>query len=805
MMKVMKDWGRKEKILFYGLMIIGVLLVAMSYLWRKEIGSDMSSPYKEMNLNINMHSVDNFYNKNSDKYTGEVVSRSSLVYRTDRIRSEDVEIHGLFDVRTLSGSKIVSVEREYLVNIKNGTVSDQSMGNGGYLMGPGKRSKADFLLRHFSGSDLVLMKFEKEEKINDLLTYKFVGKSKNDLSKDFAFLPEVPEKYNIENSFDISWWIEPYTGLLVKFSENGQNTFVDPQTKAQVHPRNKYVNEITDESILSLVQYARLQSLNVVANTIVVPVLFIILGFTLILGVSFWRGFLGGYGGNDIRSGVITRMITYVVPLVTLLATLLFVWVLKIWNEDLKYVEFGQETEQIERTISRRFDMYLNALLGGRGLFLASDEVNKDEWKSYVDALIVQSNFPGIAFFGFNQWVEATDEADFAEMMKEDGYEEYKFIPDERGVEGARVLARFLEPITSDIVGKLGFDLLSEENRRKALISARDTASPAITGKVVLIADLEKKEPGVIIFLPVYEKGADISTVEQRRESHIGYISGAIRVKDLMTDLFGQNQPLGFDVYDTNDDKEENLMYTSPIPSAMSEDIHEQRKVMYVLGRPWMIVYKTPLSVLKADNRVLGLIVIAGVSGSLLIFVTLNSLVNSNRRAKEIADDLTRDLKGANEKLALTLSGTGVGTWNVNEDSRMVEMGAHSGRLLGYEGEVVKPIDEIVALFDDGEIDKLRQLLSGSTEIEDATVRISDKKNKEVKWVMFKGRPIYDENDGVSTQEAGIMTDVTNIKTAQMKLEKKSMELEKINELMVGRELKMKELKEKLKQLGVKD
>lgn len=795
----MKDWDRKGKILSLLITIAGVFLLIFAFFWRKEFGPDVASPYRKMNLNITVHSSDNFYSKSGDMYTGDVVSKSSLSYVTDEIKADKAEIHGVFDVRLLTGVKIASVERKYLVDIGKGTTADE----GGYLMSPGGKNKSDFKLRHFSGNDLVTMRFEKEEKINDLLTYKFTGKSTNDLTNEFTFLPEVPEKYGIENSFEVSWWVEPNTGLLVKFVESGQNTFVDLKDKSSIYPRNKYMNEIADESVLSLVQNARLKSLNVVASTIVVPIFLICFGSILILGNLFWLGILGGYGGREKRMGIIIRTITYVVPLSTILVTLFFTAILKVWNEDQKFVEFGQQTGEIERSISRRFDMYVNALLGGRGLFLASDEVNSVEWKSYVDSLAVPSNFQGMSYFGFNQWVDASDEADFVETMKADGFDDYMIFPNSLSIGGARVLSRFIEPLDSEAEEKIGFDMLSDETRKTALISARDTAAPTVTGKTTLAVDMGKKEPGVVIFLPVYTNGEDVLSVEQRRKKHIGYVSASIRIKDLMTDLFSENKLLGFDIYDSTNISDENLMYKAPITNTLSGSIFEQRKVMYVLGRPWTVVYKTPALTLQADNRILGLILTAGLGGSVLIFLTLNSLANSNNRAREIADLLTSDLKGVNEKLALTLSGTGVGTWSTDQESGLIEMGAHSGRLLGLEGETTMSVDELISMFDDGEVDQLKMMFAGSSEVQEATVRITDRKDNTVRWVMFKGRNVSGEDKERPKQEVGILTDVTNEKLALMKLEKKTQELERINELMVGRELKMKELKDKLKKLKV--
>lgn len=802
----MTGWDRKKITIPFGLTIVGSLLLVFAFLWRTEIGHNLASPYKQMNLDINLYSVDNFFDQPSNKYAGEIVSKSNLTYRTDRLRNKDAVIHGLFDVRSFSGARIISIERDYVVNIENGKTIEQGTGNVGYMMAPGDRNKANFFLRHFSGTSLVEMRFEKEEIIEGLTTYKFVGKSVDDLTEGFTFLPEVPERYKVENSFDISWWVEPYTGLLIKFEESGQNNFLDVKTSQLVYPRNKYTNKITDESIFSLVQLAKVRRINTIVTTIVTPIMMALLGLTVLLGTAFWRGFLGSFSGEDRRLGIMVKIITYLVPALTIAVSLLFAWTLKAWNEDQKFAEFVQETSQVERSVSRRFDTYLSALYGGRGLFLASIEVDKNEWKDYTSALLVKSNFPGLTFMSHNVWVNATDEAKFVEKMNDDGYDNYEIFPKTRGVEGARVLTRFLEPLTDDVKSKIGFDLLTEENRRAALLTARDTGLPTTTKKVVLLVDQEagNKEPGVIVFLPVYKKSVDITSIDQRRDAHIGYVGGAVRIKDLLTDILGERHSVSFDIYDTTEVKEENIMYSWDGSANDGGEMYIHKEVVYILDKPWTVVFKAPLSSLQADNKILALIVSAGVGGAMLIYLTLTLLVNANTRAKEMATELTKDLEGANKKLSLTLSGTGVGTWSVNEETKKIELGSHSSKMLGVENVTAMSIEDVVSLFDEGEIDKLRLLLSGSKEITDATVRLIKNGNGE-RWVMFRGRPASESDKGDTTLEVGIVTDVTNERLALQKLEKKSAELEKINDLMVGRELKMKELKDKLKQMGVKE
>ncbi|HAQ61840.1 TPA: hypothetical protein DCR49_07580 [Candidatus Delongbacteria bacterium] len=68
---------------------------------------------------------------------------------------------------------------------------------------------------------------------------------------------------------------------------------------------------------------------------------------------------------------------------------------------------------------------------------------------------------------------------------------------------------------------------------------------------------------------------------------------------------------------------------------------------------------------------------------------------------------------------------------------------------------------------------------------------------KEEKWVLEKGRGVFDESGNLRFLE-GFITDINMSKTAEIQIRAKSEELEKSNSLMIGREVKMVELKKEI-------
>ena len=79
----------------------------------------------------------------------------------------------------------------------------------------------------------------------------------------------------------------------------------------------------------------------------------------------------------------------------------------------------------------------------------------------------------------------------------------------------------------------LGFDLASEPARRIALDQARDQNSTTLSAPIQLVQDVSPG-PSVLTFLPVYLKGSDVESAEQRRQHLHGFIIGVYHVSDIL-------------------------------------------------------------------------------------------------------------------------------------------------------------------------------------------------------------------------------------------------------------------------------
>ena len=74
----------------------------------------------------------------------------------------------------------------------------------------------------------------------------------------------------------------------------------------------------------------------------------------------------------------------------------------------------------LARKVHDRFDDYTQVLIGLRALFATSPDLSRDEFKQYVSALQLESNFPGFQVLNFAAYVPAERRGDFERAMRID-------------------------------------------------------------------------------------------------------------------------------------------------------------------------------------------------------------------------------------------------------------------------------------------------------------------------------------------------------------------------------------------------
>jgi PAS domain S-box-containing protein len=327
---------------------------------------------------------------------------------------------------------------------------------------------------------------------------------------------------------------------------------------------------------------------------------------------------------------------------------------IKLRNEK----QFEYRTAQAKQAIEKRIIHYIQILKGAKGLFIASDTTTRHNWKEYVKTLEVELNYPGIQGIGFSAFIRPEELESHIQKIRAEGFPDYTVRP--QGERDIYTSIIYLEPFEGRNLRAFGYDMFSEPIRQKAMARARDTDQPAMTGKVRLVQETKQNvQAGFLIYLPVYRKGSNPQTVEERRKNIIGFVYNPFRAADLMNaTLLRSYADLQIEVYDGNEISAETLLYSKDTTSGYfgesGQDQLTKIETMSVGGHNWQIYFASMPDLEEiSENQLPPIILIGGTLISLLISFIMWSLSNTRRSdliKQSITDNATAALFILNRK-----------------------------------------------------------------------------------------------------------------------------------------------------------
>jgi len=354
----------------------------------------------------------------------------------------------------------------------------------------------------------------------------------------------------------------------------------------------------------------------------------------------------------------VKRIAPYLV-LALMMAASVWVWRYSENGETAKArARFDEYCQEIVEDIIKRFSAYKMILQGGAGLFIASEEVTREEWRAYVEYHQVHTLYPGTQAMGFAKVVPPGELTHLVESVRAEGFPEYTVRP-----EGERPLYTpvvFLEPLDAIHRPVLGYDMFSEPVRRAAMERARDTASPAMTGRLRLVIEdaYEEVQDGYILCVPVFDPAVPPDDVEARRPALIGFVYSVLRLKDLMRGIFPKApQMVAFALYDGTTVAPEALLFASSELDGGSGTDHRARfsshTTLELYGHPWTLAFRsTP----QFDAGAAPLyqpwtILAAGLFTSILIFLLMRTQQKITVKAEALAESMTSALRESEEDI----------------------------------------------------------------------------------------------------------------------------------------------------------
>jgi len=187
--------------------------------------------------------------------------------------------------------------------------------------------------------------------------------------------------------------------------------------------------------------------------------------------------------------------------------------------------DFENAAQNHAAALQRSIELELLLIEALRSWYVAADGVRRDEFRALVAPLLQRGK--GVRALEWVPRVMDAGRAEYEAARRRTGAPSYRITERVRPgqmVPAARRLDYF--PVSDVDPGRdgnlsLGFDLASEPTRREAILKCRDTGGLTATAPVTLLRETEG-EHGILVFVPVYERGKPAESLEDRRRYHRG-------------------------------------------------------------------------------------------------------------------------------------------------------------------------------------------------------------------------------------------------------------------------------------------
>lgn len=461
-----------------------------------------------------------------------------------------------------------------------------------------------------------------------------------------------------------------------------------------------------------------------------------------------------------------------------------------------------EKTNIVIQTLQKRMDIYTNLLNDSRALYMASDTVTREEWRTFVDNLHLKERDPGVNSLVYIPRVPLTEKASFIEQARSEAsgssyayLQNFTIFPDEQKSDYFPIF--YVEPVTENTGKALGYDHSSEPIRNRALELARDTGTAQITGT---IQALTTRKNSFFMYIPLYEGKSVPQTVEQKRQFLKGYIFAGFTNETIFPNILQDaliDENISISFFDGEEVKQDSLLYEKP----GSFDQHgalSRVLTINVAGRPWTLRIIAPKNygIDTLQQKTPRNVAISGVVVSVFAFGFVYLLLSSRRRAVNMADKITGDLKVSEEKYRTIFESFQDVYYQTDITGKILIVSPSIERWVGLTPEQIVGQNATDFYPDPNQRQEMLKKLMAERQINDFEIDLRGKGDSLIK-VSVSSKLIFDEI-GKPVRIEGILRDITDRKIVEREVEIKNEELERLNKIMTGRELKMIELKQEL-------
>ncbi|WP_130471974.1 bifunctional diguanylate cyclase/phosphodiesterase [Candidatus Magnetaquicoccus inordinatus] len=354
--------------------------------------------------------------------------------------------------------------------------------------------------------------------------------------------------------------------------------------------------------------------------------------------------------------------------------------------------QFDHQVREITSRISQRMATYEQVLRGISGLFSASNPVDRQAFRTYVQQLQLEKNYPGIQGIGFSLLIPSAELEQHLLAIRNEGFAHYSVRPP--GERPFYTSIIYLEPFNTRNQRAFGYDMFSEQIRHTAMAQARDSGEPTLSGKVTLVQEDGKQvQAGFLLYVPIYRNNQPNNSPEERQNNLLGWAYSPFRINNLMSGILGESiQQLDLEIFDGPIANSETLLFDEDGHLANKQNsppaLFTSSQQLIIAGHPWTIHIRSLSGFAElTDSKRPLLIAQAGILASLLFAALFWSLLSSRNRAVSLAATMTDELRRSEQTIKTIIETAINGIIVINRDKQIVLFNRSAETLFGYRAE----------------------------------------------------------------------------------------------------------------------
>lgn len=339
---------------------------------------------------------------------------------------------------------------------------------------------------------------------------------------------------------------------------------------------------------------------------------------------------------------------------------------------------FQARADELQAALIARFKAYEQVLNGVAGLFASSDQVTREEFRSYVRALNLGENFPGIQGVGYSVFLLPEQKTALEYRIRGEGFADFKIWPEgERPVYSSII---YLEPFQERNLRAFGYDMYSEPVRRKAMELAMNEHRTGMSGSVRLVQETETDvQPGFLMYVPIYGKGTRPSAAERHARLR-GWAYAPFRMHDFMQGLLRARHGEHIEALDLQVADEDGApMFQSAGTVSQARTVFRAVRIVRFAGRSWTMTLRGSSAFARETDPITQdiLVIAAGMGATFSLTFVLWLLLGKKER---------EEIERRNWINAAAMDGF----WLVSQTGRLLEVNEVYCSMSGYTREELR-------------------------------------------------------------------------------------------------------------------